>query len=36
VRKRIISAVRKVEFVSDRMSYINTKRSLVPYHCSGR
>jgi hypothetical protein len=32
VHKRIISAVRRVEFVSDRMSY-NIKRSLVQYCC---
>jgi hypothetical protein len=32
VHKRIISAVKKVEFVSDRMSYIILKRSLVKYH----
>jgi hypothetical protein len=33
---KIISAVKRVEFVSDRMSYVvhNTKRSLVQYHCS--
>jgi hypothetical protein len=36
VHKRIIAAVKRVEFVSDRMSYINTKRSLVSYHCSER
>jgi hypothetical protein len=29
VHKRIISAVKRVEFVSDRMSYIILKRSLV-------
>jgi hypothetical protein len=30
IRKRIISAVKRVEFVSNRMSYIiRTKRSLV-------
>jgi hypothetical protein len=35
VHKRIISAVKRVGFVSDRMPYtINTKRSLVSYHCS--
>jgi hypothetical protein len=33
VHKRIISAVKRVEFVSDRMSY-NTKRSLVSYNFS--
>jgi hypothetical protein len=33
VHKQIISAVKRVEFVSDRMSY-NTKRLLVSYHCS--
>jgi hypothetical protein len=33
VHKRIISAVRRIESVSDRMSY-NTKRSLVQYCCS--
>jgi exonuclease III len=32
VHKRIISAVTRVEFVSDRMSY-HTKRSLVQYYC---
>jgi exonuclease III len=32
VHKRIISAVRRVEFVRDRMSY-HTKRSLVQYYC---
>jgi hypothetical protein len=31
VHKRIISAVRRVEFVSDRMSYL-TKKSLVQYY----
>jgi hypothetical protein len=38
VHKRIISAVKRVEFVSDRMSYIihKTKRLLVSYHCSER
>jgi hypothetical protein len=29
VHKRIISAVKKVEFVSDRLYYINIKRSLL-------
>jgi hypothetical protein len=29
IHKRIASAVKRVEFVSDRMSYINTKRSLM-------
>jgi hypothetical protein len=33
VLKRIISAVRRVEFISDRMSY-NIKRSLMQYYCS--
>jgi exonuclease III len=33
VHKRIISAVRRVEFVSNRMS-CNIKRSLVQYYCS--
>jgi exonuclease III len=32
VHKRMVSAVRMVEFVSDRMSY-HTKRSLVQYYC---
>jgi hypothetical protein len=36
VHKGIISAVKKVEFVSDRMTYNNTERSLVSYHCSER
>jgi hypothetical protein len=36
VHKRIISAVKRVEFVSDRISYIILKRSLVSYHCSER
>jgi hypothetical protein len=37
VHKRILSAVKRVEFVSDRMSYIlATKRLLVSYHCSER
>jgi hypothetical protein len=31
VHKRIVSAVRRVEFVSDRMSY-HSKRSLVQYY----
>jgi exonuclease III len=31
VHKRILSAVRGVEFISDRMSY---KRSLEQYYCS--
>jgi len=30
---RIVSAVKRVEFVSDRVSY-NSERSLVQYHCS--
>jgi hypothetical protein len=34
VLNRIVSAVRRVEFVSDRMSYIKVKRSLVQYYCS--
>jgi hypothetical protein len=34
VHKRILSAVRSVEFVGDRMSYI--KRSLVQYYCFKR
>jgi hypothetical protein len=35
MHKIIISAVRRVEFGSDRMSHIiNTKRSLVQYYCS--
>jgi hypothetical protein len=29
VRNRTISAVKRVEFVSDRMSYITPKRSFV-------
>jgi hypothetical protein len=29
VHKGIISTVKRVEFVSDKMSYINTKRLLV-------
>jgi hypothetical protein len=33
IHKRIISAVRRIEFVSDRMSY-NIKRLLVQYCCS--
>jgi exonuclease III len=33
VHKRIVSVVRTVEFISDRMSY-NIKRSLVQYYCS--
>jgi exonuclease III len=32
IHKRIISAVRRVEFTSVRMSY-NIKRSLVQYYC---
>jgi exonuclease III len=32
VHKRIISAVRRVECVSDRMSY-NIKRLLMQYYC---
>jgi hypothetical protein len=35
VHKRIISAVKRVEFVSDSMSYV-VKRGLVLYHCSER
>jgi hypothetical protein len=31
VHKRIISAVRRGKFISDRMSYIILKRSLVHY-----
>jgi hypothetical protein len=34
VHKRIISAVKRVEFVSDRMSYIILRGLLVSYHCS--
>jgi hypothetical protein len=34
VHKRIISAVKRDRFVSDRMSH--TRRSLVSYHCSER
>jgi hypothetical protein len=36
VHKRMISAVKRVEFVSDRILYIprNTKRPMVSYHCS--
>jgi hypothetical protein len=35
MRMRIISPGKRVEFVSDWMSYIIfTKRSLVSYHCS--
>jgi hypothetical protein len=33
VHRRIISAVKRVEFISDRMPY-NTKRSQVCYYCS--
>jgi exonuclease III len=36
VHKRIVSAVRRVEFISDRMTYIILKRSLVQYYCSER
>jgi hypothetical protein len=37
VHKSIISAVKRLEFVSDMMSYIiHTKRSLVSNHCSER
>jgi hypothetical protein len=37
VHKRIKWAVKRGEFVSDRMSYIrNTKRSQVSYNCSER
>jgi hypothetical protein len=37
VHKRIISAVKCIEFVSDRLSYILiTKRSLASYHYSER
>jgi hypothetical protein len=32
VHKRITSAVKRVEFVSDRIH--TTKRSLLSYHCS--
>jgi hypothetical protein len=32
LHKRIVSAVKKIEFVSDRLSYI----ILVSYHCSER
>jgi hypothetical protein len=35
VHKRIISAVKRVEFVCDRILH-NTKRSLVSCHCSER
>jgi hypothetical protein len=35
VYKRMISAVKRAEFVSDRMSYITLRgRSLVSYYCS--
>jgi hypothetical protein len=34
VHKRIISAVKRVEFVNDRMSIHNTERSLVSYYYS--
>jgi hypothetical protein len=34
VYKRIISAVKRVEFVSYRMPYIILKSSLVSDHCS--
>jgi hypothetical protein len=30
------SAVKRVEFVSDRMSYVILKRTLVTCHCSER
>jgi hypothetical protein len=33
VHERIISAVRKVEFISDTLLYITLKRSLVQYYC---
>jgi hypothetical protein len=33
VRKRIVLLVRRVEFISDGISY-NIKRSLVQYYCS--
>jgi exonuclease III len=33
VHKRIVPAVRRAEFSSDRMSYIILKRSLVQYYC---
>jgi hypothetical protein len=33
IHERIISAVRRVEFISDRMSNIILKRSLVKYCC---
>jgi hypothetical protein len=36
VHKRIMSEVKRFEFVGDIMSYNNTKRSLVSYHCSER
>jgi hypothetical protein len=35
VNKGIISAVKRVQFVSGKTSY-KTKRSLMPYHCSER
>jgi hypothetical protein len=34
VHKRIISAVKRVEFVSDRITYATIKRSLASCHCS--
>jgi hypothetical protein len=32
VQKRIVSAVKRVEYISDRMTY-NIKRSLLQYYC---
>jgi len=34
VHHRIVSAVKRVGFVSDRMSYIVLRGLLVYYHCS--
>jgi exonuclease III len=34
VHKGIISAVKRIEFVSDRMLYVLLRRSLISYYCS--